>query len=165
MERRRIHKHSRYLIISFILLAGITMVWLNGCKRQTGGLTSTEYYNSLPVLGKNASSGLINLARPVPANILVDSARIDSIKKIHYKNGLALLISGELPNSCSNLFNAKTRIQDDTLFIGISTWQRKSASCKPQPVPFTYVNRDLPPAEFEAVKIYKAGYLIRDFRY
>lgn len=166
MERCRIHKYRGPLKKKIAFLICILVGLSAGCTHNAGQSEWAEYYRQLPDIGKKEATGLFSLTRPVPDSVLTKSAEIDSVRKVVYKKGLALLIYGELPNPCCHLYMASTRIQDDTLFITVSTWQQPADSvCSGRPVPFTYANTDLTTAEFKAVKIYKAGTTFHRFRY
>lgn len=163
MERCHIHTYSRRLKKKFGLLICLLACLSTGCSYHANQSSEAEYYRRLPVLGKTESEGLITLARPVPDNIHTNYAQIDSIRKVRYEKGLALLVYGKLPGPCCHLNKASTKIQDDTLFITISTWQIADSVCSGQFIPFRYANKDLPTAEFEAVKVYKTANAVHRF--
>jgi len=108
-------------------------------------------------------TNLHTIQSPNTTNIIIRQAYINSIEKVTYKDKKVLLIKGDLPDGCCQLYNVHKAIDGDTLSLSIKTWKQKDKICTQALKPFTFIYDGLGYFEYKSVTYYKIDGKIKAF--
>lgn len=127
-------KRIHCLMISSLLVAFLAAACSSSEPEQGPDEASTKSYPNLTQLSPPDTA-----RQHQPANVYIDSVTL-----ISRNSRTALLISGNLPDGCSKLGEARHTMAGDTLRLTLSAWKPSDRMCTQALVPFSYIYDQFP---------------------
>jgi hypothetical protein len=125
--------------------------------------TQNKVTSTVKSITDDSLTNLHTIQSPNTTNIIIRQAYINSIEKVTYKDKKVLLIKGDLPDGCCQLYNVHKAIDGDTLSLAINTWKQKDKVCTQALKPFTFIYDGLGYFEYKSVTFYKIDGKVKAF--
>jgi len=101
-------------------------------------------------VGREQYPNLITLQQPQDQPHITSKVYVDSVKQITASERPALLISGTLPDACTNLENVTHSISENKLSVKITAWRNPDMMCAQVLSPFSFIYEGLTEKELSA---------------
>lgn len=113
----------KFFYLTFAILIVI------GCASSSKN--DTEKENTFP--------DLVTLQQPKDQPHQSAKVYIDSVKQVTIDNKPSLLIRGTFPDACTNLDEVTHNIEDDSLFLHLSSWRNPEKMCAQVLTSFSFI--------------------------
>lgn len=118
--------------MKYILLLLLSFLTVAGCSSSDNNRIDSQELSDIVTLNPPKDQSADS------AVIYVDSAEI-----VTHNNSLALLISGDFPDGCTQLEKAEHKWLDDNLSLTVSAWRDPNLSCTQALTPFSFIYEQL----------------------
>lgn len=139
--------------MKYILLLLLSCLTVGGCSSSDNNRIDSRELSDIVTLNP-------------PANQSADSAviYIDSATIVNHNNGLALLISGDFPDGCTQLKRVEHKWPDEQLSLTLSAWRDPDLSCTQALTPFSFIYEQLSEQELkklDTIRINETSYSLQ----